>query len=160
MYHMFFSASILFLILIFIIIYFHCWFLGKSSRRRWLAAVLSQLLSQHRTSDCLTIKKTAIIKLSNTVCELECQSFYFGYFSCTKKTPQTVTFLVPSIFQWDFLILKLTFSILYSYHCNNFFIFKHFINNNIIFYNQLPIPFKSIKSIFSFRPSIWLFFQT
>ena len=136
MYHMFFSASILFLILIFIIIYFHCWFLGKSSRRRWLAAVLSQLLSQHRTSDCLTIKKTAIIKLSNTVCELECQSFYFGYFSCTKKTPQTVTFLVASIFQWDF------------------------INNNIIFYNQLPIPFKSIKSIFSFRPSIWLFFQT
>ena len=132
MYHMFFSASILFLILIFVIIYFHCWFLAKSSRRRWLAAVLSQ----HRTSDCLTIKKNAIIKLSNTVCELECQSFYFGYFSCTKKTPQTVTFLVPSIFQWDF------------------------INNNIIFYNQLPIPFKSIKSIFSFRPSIWLFFQT
>ena len=132
MYHMFFSASILFLILIFVIIYFHCWFLAKSSRRRWLAAVLSQ----HRTSDCLTIKKNAIIKLSNTVCELECQSFYFGYFSCTKKTPQTVTFLVPSIFQWDF------------------------INNNIIFYNQLLIPFKSIKSIFSFRPSIWLFFQT
>ena len=132
MYHMFFSASILFLILIFVIIYFHCWFLGKSSRRRWLSAVLSQ----HRTSDCLTIKKTAIIKLSNTVCELECQSFYFGYFSCTKKMPQTVTFLVASIFQRDF------------------------INNNIIFYNQLPIPFKSITSIFSFRPSIWLFFQT
>ena len=85
MYHMFFSASILFLILIFVIIYFHCWFLEKSSRRRWLSAVLSQLLSQHRTSDCLTIKKNAIIKLSNTVCELECQSFYFGYFSCTKK---------------------------------------------------------------------------
>ena len=132
MYHMFFSASILFLILIFVIIYFHCWLLAKSSRRRWLAAVLSQ----HRTSDCLTIKKNAIIKLSNTVCELECQSFYFGYFSCTKKTPQTVTFLVPSIFQWDF------------------------INNNIIYYNQLLIPFKSIKTIYSFRTSIWLLFQT
>ena len=34
-----------------------------SSRRRWLTAVLSQ----HRTSDCLTIKKNVIIKLPNIV---------------------------------------------------------------------------------------------
>ena len=38
-------------------------------------------------------KRDAIIVLA-AVCV-----FYFGYFSCTKKTPQTVTFLVPSIFQ-------------------------------------------------------------
>ena len=73
-------------------------------------------------------------------------------FPALKKRHKLWRFLVPFIFQWDSLILKLTFSIFYSYHCNNFFILKHFINDNIIFYNQLPIPFKSIKIHIFFPP--------